>query len=68
VTSCPAGDEGSATIIVFDYESAPDVNLWYADFGCQTLDNGTIGAFEPGNPAFYQKFKPLVDQLAPRAL
>ncbi len=64
VTSCPA-DVGSVSIIVFGYSKPPDIDLWYSDSGCKTLDNGLIGAFEPGNPAFYQSFETLIDELAP---
>ncbi len=63
-TSCPA-DLGSASLLAFAYPGRQDVDLWYADSGCATLDNGEIGAFEPGNAPFYQGFAPLVDQLAP---
>ena len=64
VTSCPSSG-GSASLLVFAYPDRQDVDLWYADSGCATLDNGQIAAFEPGNPPFYQRFAPLVDQLAP---
>jgi len=64
VTSCPA-DIGSASIIAFSYADIPDVDVWYSDSGCRTLDNGLIGAFEPGNPSFYQSFESLIDELSP---
>jgi hypothetical protein len=63
-TSCPA-DLGSASVLAFAYPGRQDVDLWYADSGCPTLDNGEIAASEDGNPPFYQRFDPLVDQLAP---
>ena len=65
VTSCPSGSD-SASIIVFTYKDASDVNLWFSDSGCRTLDNGLIGAFEPGNPNFYLDFESLIDQLSPQ--
>jgi hypothetical protein len=65
VTSCPA-EIGSASIIVFSYTDARDADLWFSDSGCRTLDNGLIGAFEPGNPGFYQGFESLIDELCPQ--
>jgi hypothetical protein len=64
VAACPA-DFGSATIIVFGYASGPDADLWYNDGGCETLDNGRIGASEVGNPSFYNSFVPTIDALSP---
>jgi hypothetical protein len=64
VNSCPA-DFGSASIIAFSYADTPDVNVWFSDSGCKTLDNGVIGAFELGNPSFYQSFESLIDELSP---
>lgn len=63
--ACPS-DDGSASIIAFAYASRPDVDLWFHDSGCATLDNGRIGAFEVGNPRFYDSFASLVDELAPQ--
>ena len=65
ITACPSGD-GSASILIFTHKGAPDVNLWFSDSGCRTLDNGLIGAFEPGNPNFYLDFESLIDQLSPQ--
>jgi hypothetical protein len=65
ISSCPSAD-GSASIIVFSYQDAPDVDLWFSDSGCRTLDNGLIGAFEPGNPDFYRGFESLIDELCPQ--
>lgn len=64
-TACPS-DFGSASIIAFAYTGRADVDLWFSDSGCQTLDNGRIGAFEEGNPSFYGSFLTLVNQLAPQ--
>lgn len=63
--ACPA-DFGSASIIAFEYASRSDVDLWFSDSGCETLDNGRVGAFEPGNPSFYNSFLTLMNQLAPQ--
>jgi hypothetical protein len=62
--SCPP-DTGSASILAFAYPGREDVDLWYADSGCQTLDNGKIGAFAPGNLPFSQNFERLINELAP---
>ncbi len=63
--ACPSDDE-SASIIAFAYSSRSDVDLWFSDSGCQTLDNGRIAASEPGNPSFYNTFLTLMNQLAPQ--
>ena len=63
--SCPA-DTGSHTTIAFGYASRADVDLWYADSGCRMLDNGRIGAFEGGNPSFYEAFEPRLEELCPQ--
>jgi hypothetical protein len=63
--SCPAGWD-TATVIAFSYRARSAADLWYYDSGCQTLDNGKIGAFQGENPYFYRHFVPLVDRLAPR--
>jgi hypothetical protein len=64
VTACSA-DFDSTSLIVFGYRSAPDIDLWFKDTGCQTLDNGRVKAFEPGNPNFYGPFATLIQQWAP---
>lgn len=63
-TNCPAAFP-SATILVFSYSGRSDVDLWYNDTGCQTLDNGRVGAFQGGNPAFYGPFESLIGRLSP---
>ena len=40
-TSCPM-DDGSVTVIAFAYPGRPDVDLWFARTGCQSLSNGSI--------------------------
>ena len=64
VTNCPA-DFGLVAVIGFSYPGRADVGLWYQASGCQTLDNGRIGAFEVGNPSFYNGFLSAVDRLSP---
>jgi hypothetical protein len=63
--SCPAG-WNTATVIAFSYRGRSDADLWYYDSGCQTLDNGKIGAFQGGNPSFYRGFVSMIDRLAPQ--
>jgi hypothetical protein len=64
ISHCPA-DFGLVAVIGFSFPGRPDVGLWYDASGCQTLDNGRIGAFEGGNPSFYNRFLSVVDQLSP---
>jgi hypothetical protein len=63
--ACPS-DDGSASIIAFAYAARADVSLWFADSGCEMLDNGRIGAWEVGNPSFYNNFLTLINDLAPQ--
>jgi hypothetical protein len=60
---CPATDD-SASIIAFAYAGRADVDLWFSDSGCETLDNGRIRAYESGNPSF-ETFLTQVGELAP---
>jgi hypothetical protein len=64
IFSCPA-DDGGAAVIVFSYPGRVDVGLWYRTTGCQTLDNGRLGAFEGANPSFYDAFETVIDRLSP---
>jgi hypothetical protein len=41
VTSCPAGF-GGAALVVLAYPGHPDVDLYWADSGCESVDNGQI--------------------------
>ena len=61
---CPA-DFGEVAVIGFAYPGKTDVGLWYRTTGCQTLDNGRIGAFDGGNPSFYNGFVNLIEHLSP---
>jgi hypothetical protein len=61
---CPA-DRPSASIIAFAYANAPDVDLWFKDSGCQTLDNGRVKASAIANPAFDGPFESLISAWAP---
>jgi len=65
---CPAEFFGAVTVIALSYPGRTDVGLWYSTSGCQTLDNGQIGAFEGGNPSFYQGFETTIDRLSPPAV
>jgi hypothetical protein len=65
--SCPAEFVGAVTLIGVSYPGRADVGLWFATSGCQTLDNGRIGAWEEGNPSFYQAFETAIDRLSPPA-
>jgi hypothetical protein len=64
VSHCPA-DFGLVAVVGLSFAGRPDVGLWYDASGCQTLDNGRIGAFEGGNPSFYNGFLSVVDRLSP---
>jgi len=64
VFHCPI-DFGAVAVIGFSYPGRVDVGLWYRTGGCQTLDNGRIGAFEGGNPSFYGGFESGIDRLSP---
>jgi hypothetical protein len=66
--SCPASSVGYVTVIGFSYPGRADVGLWYTTSGCETLDNGRIGAFEDGNPSFYQGYETAIDRLSPPAV
>jgi hypothetical protein len=62
--SCPS-DEGEVAVIGLSYPDRADVALWYRTGGCQTLDNGRIGAFGGANPSFYDAFEGVIDRLSP---
>lgn len=62
--ACPA-DFGSVALLGFRYAGRPDVGLWWTTSGCETLDNGRIGAWEVGNPSFYNAFEGAIDGLSP---
>jgi hypothetical protein len=64
VFHCPAAF-GTVAVIGLSYPGRPDVGLWYAASGCQTLDNGHLGSFQGGNPSFYNDFQKLIDKLSP---
>jgi hypothetical protein len=49
--NCPA-DTGAFAILAFSYPHHPDVNLWWNTTGCQSIDNGRIGASQIGSPSF----------------
>jgi hypothetical protein len=58
-TNCPM-DDGSATVVDFSYANRPDVDLWYAQTGCQSIRNGhTVGGDAPNHTTFYAQLKRL---------
>lgn len=61
---CPAAF-GTVALIGLSYATRQDIGLWYEASGCQTLDNGRIGASETGNPSFYNRFLSTVNRLSP---
>lgn len=49
--SCP-DDSGAFAILAFSYPHHPDVSLWWNTTGCQSIDNGRIGASQIASPSF----------------
>lgn len=49
--SCPA-DSGAFAILALSYPHHPDVSLWWNTTGCQSIDNGRIGASQIASPSF----------------
>jgi hypothetical protein len=41
--NCPMAD-GSASVLALTYPGRPDVDLWWATTGCQTVSNGQLSA------------------------
>jgi hypothetical protein len=64
LVSCPM-DSRSFAVVGFSYHGRPDVGLWYWTSGCQSLDNGRIGAAEIANPSFYTGFEDAINKLSP---
>jgi hypothetical protein len=56
---CP-DDVGLIDVLVFGYPGRPDADLWYHASGCESLDNGYVGAVEGANPSFYNGFMPVM--------
>jgi len=50
--NCP-DDTASFAIIALAFNGSPDEDLWWNTSGCQTLDNGTVGATETSNNSFF---------------
>lgn len=65
VMSCPF-DSGLVVVIGFSYPGRPAVGLWYHASGCQTLDNGRIGAFMggAGDPGLWNAFVTTLDRFS----
>ncbi|AMM19725.1 hypothetical protein AX769_05660 [Frondihabitans sp. PAMC 28766] len=49
--NCPE-DSGSFAILAFSYPRHRDVDLWWDTTGCQTIDNGRIGASQIASDSF----------------
>lgn len=63
--SCPEDPGPVVTILVFGYSQHSDVDIWYRQNGCQSLDNGHRGADFITNPPFFQGFAPALEHLIP---
>jgi hypothetical protein len=64
--SCPAASD-STTILAFRLGQRDEIDLWWRDSRCQTLDNGRLGAFKGANPSFYNEFQGVYTRLVPPA-
>jgi hypothetical protein len=51
--NCP-NDTGGFAIISLSFTGSRDVNVWWTMTGCQSLDNGSIGATQIANKSFVQ--------------
>lgn len=60
--NCP-GDSGAFAILAFSYPHRPDVDLWWDTTGCQTIDNGRIGASQIASDGF-GRFQETFDRAA----
>jgi hypothetical protein len=60
--SCPP-DVPGVTVFAFTYPNEPDVNLWWYNGGCQSLDNGFRIGSETGNRTFYEGFMGAMQRL-----
>ena len=58
VIACPSGD-GSADVIAFAYPGRT-VDLWYTDFGCRAVANGTISTANGSIGPFAEAVQPLL--------
>ena len=63
--SCPGNFGPVVTILAFGYPRHSDVDIWFGENGCQTIDNGHRDADFITNPAFYQGFVPALEHLVP---
>jgi hypothetical protein len=63
--SCPSGEFGHEALIVLGYPNSVDVDLWYSDSGCQSIDNGFVLGFEGGSESF-GNLQIAIDTLVPR--
>ncbi|MFE4949727.1 hypothetical protein ACFQ9V_06415 [Leifsonia sp. NPDC056665] len=49
--NCP-DDTGAFAILAFSYPHHSDVSLWWNTTGCQSIDNGRIGASQIASRSF----------------
>jgi hypothetical protein len=61
--NCPMALVGEREVLVLSYSPSLDIDLWFEDTGCETLDNGTLTSWQIANPSF-SKFVILAQSLA----
>ncbi len=61
---CPDDRSGQAAIIVLHYAGEPDLDLWYHDSGCMSLDDGMQSAPAVAGAYFYSGFAATVELVA----
>lgn len=61
---CPDNRVGAAAIIVLSYPGRPDIDFWYHDTGCMTLDDGRQTAQASASPYFYSSFASTLELVA----
>lgn len=66
VYHCPAG-RAQVSVLAFGFLGRPDIDLWFLDSGCRTVDNGLLRAAEVESPRAFARFASIVDLLAPVA-
>lgn len=62
--SCPM-DDGTATVIAFEYRGGANATLWLNDTGCRSVSNGTIAVGSDGDYAALTTFATAVTALLP---
>lgn len=61
---CPDNKVGAAIIVVLSYPGRPDLDFWYHDTGCMTLDDGHLTAQATASPYFYSSFAATLEIVA----